>query len=1827
MSDTLPALNIQRGGLKRRLTAVEAYFRYRKSAKESKTTLEAKLEEVELIYKEYQEVQSKIEQLMTEDNEASIQEKAEEFENKYQSIVNKIEEKFEKLNGTETATKVTEPGPSLSSNQFQPIQQDQSSQKFDSGESGDEGDTTHGHNEQFVNVSRGENIQNIFADSPPSTSMQSKLMPGTSNNYETTAQEIARLLTQALSNSSIKENSKRIKPKLPEFKLPQFSGNREDWIAFRDTFQSLIHNDKDIDNIDKFNYLLACLADPVKEEIAGFRLSSANYTIVWDALKSRYDDERMLMAVHLDKLFACKPAIMESAVELRRILNCFRVNMAQLLPICPDSKYWDGIVVYMIKQRVDSKTRKALELSTENPVGMTFDAMLKFLEKRSKYLEQIPSEASSAKSSQKASKETSKHNTKVALVTTSNNKVKCNVCQRDHLTFLCPELKNCNPSDCVQKLKNARLCFNCLQPNHSRQSCTNSKRCRVCQQKHHTILHSYYEAFNQPTKSTNPPPKVPEVTPKNHEVPPKSDEESKKSNQSENKQGFCAYNMEGIKHVFLSTAVVLVEDKRGMPQPCRVLLDNGAQSNFMTENFAQSLRLKRNSVSVTVTGLNQEPIAIKHAVSAKVLSRVKNYTETMECLVVPAIAGNVPNQKIPRPEMEVDEEKLADPYFNVPAKIDMLIGAEYFLELLQEGRSCIIENQLYLKNSVFGYIVTGKLEINHRETSLLTITCHMNVQEKNELTDLVEKFWKTESLPEGRACFTEEEKFCEENFKSTTKRAPDGRFIVTLPAKNFMSKLEDNRNKTVRRLYQIGHKLKKIPQLAEGYAKFMNEYETLGHMVEILETDSTGNQIHYLPHHPVIKDASTTTKIRIVFDASCKDTNGLSLNDCMCVGPVIQQSLFSMAIRFRVWQVILCADIKMMYRQILLDKSQQDLHRIIMKDSKEEKLKFLRLVTLTYGTASASFIAARCLMELVTLFAQTHPNASKAIEKDMFMDNLLTGADTISHAIELRDEINHIMSSCQFYLRKWMSNETEVLRGIKSEDIEDVNPESNAIITLGLKWNPRKDTLLIETKDLPSESRLTKRKFLSIVAGLFDPIGLISPIIVKLKIFIQFLWSLKIDWDTPLDNETQRKAEMLLNELKDTKQIQIDRCVTIPEAVEFQIHGFADASESAYGACVYLRSVNGNNEVRCRLLSSKSKVAPLQRVTLARLELSAAKLLSELYAEVRNSLAIEIERVVLWSDSSIALHWIKTPSYKLQTFVANRVSFIQTSTNDCEWRHVSSNLNPADIASRGASPKELMENIQWWNGPEFLSKTPENWPESILVIPSDTPEMKGICLVTQTEPEFFQNCETSEELIRIVAHMKRFFHNCRTRDESLQFTESLSTAELESAEFTIIRQIQRIHFPEEMKANGMIPNNSSIKSLDPFIDSNGILRVGGRIENSNFDYDKKHPIILPHKHQFVENLIRQIHRANLHSGQRAALSYLRQKYWPIKAKNTIRKIIHECIKCFRVNPKPVVQFMGNLPDYRVSSLFPFHHTGVDGCGPVYVKIGGARSTKLKKAYIMVFVCMATKIVHLELVGDMSGEAFLAAFDRFLSRRGLPTNMHSDNGTNFIAAARELRESQDIWYEGVKPQSICNHLAAKGIQWHFIPPRAPEFGGQWESTVKSVKYHLKRVVGLANLTFEEMTTVLCKIEAVLNSRPLFPESDDPKDCNVITPGHFAIGRPMNSRPEENLQEIPYNRLHRWQRIQKITQDFWRTWSIEYIHQLQQRQKRFKKKIEIKVGELVLLVDENQPPMRWLVGRITKIHPGKDNIVRVITAETPQGESKRPVSKVCLMPRED
>ncbi|GFV28642.1 integrase catalytic domain-containing protein [Trichonephila clavipes] len=741
--------------------------------------------------------------------------------------------------------------------------------------------------------------------------------------------------------------------------------------------------------------------------------------------------------------------------------------------------------------------------------------------------------------------------------------------------------------------------------------------------------------------------------------------------------------------------------------------------------------------------------------------------------------------------------ELADSNFHMPGQIDILIGSELFFEILNPEQYYLQEGNVILQNTKFGYLVTGTLPQSQQQANCCLIS-------EPSLDITVKKFFELESLPDDSKEITksEEEIYCEEHFVSTYKRDKTGRFIVRLPIKeNAETLLGYSKENAIKRLNGIWEKLNKNNTMGTLYKEFMNEYELLGHMEEI-KNETLDKINYYIPHHSVYKPEKTSTPLRVVFDASAK-TSGFSLNSILLNGGIIQQDLFSIVSRFRKHEYAFSADIKKMYRQILVDPNQRDLQRIMWKTSADAPVKTYKLATITYGTVSAPFLATRTLRALADEEKAEFPDAANVICNDSYMDDILSGESTLEGAKKLQTRLSQLLQRGGFELHKWVSNSPELLKDLSASSyVFDKEFQDAPVKTLGMLWDPKVDCLTYKVR-VSDKVNFSKRDVLSEIARLYDPLGLIGPIVTKAKIFIQELWKIKLDWSEQLPPEAMEEWVNFYQKLAKVNNFKIPRCILLPATIRIEIHGFSDASERAYAAVVYIKCFNEAGQSQTRLLCSKSRVAPLKTLTIPRLELSAALLLSRLVKKVELFLQLSIHKIWMWTNSTIALAWIKTEPHKLKTFVSNRVAEIQALSKDYHWKHVSSKNNPADLISRGCNVDELLKNEVWFSGPDL--QTDEYEDNQLFPDPSYRDELKCAVTLSMTEcssnfyDELFNVTNNFIKLIRIFSFIFRFINNIKAK-ESCNKEKYLTADEVKRSTEFLAKIAQLSEFKAEIDA-------------------------------------------------------------------------------------------------------------------------------------------------------------------------------------------------------------------------------------------------------------------------------------------------------------------------------------------------------------------------------------------------------------------------------------------
>ncbi|XP_075157511.1 uncharacterized protein LOC142230768 [Haematobia irritans] len=1579
--------------------------------------------------------------------------------------------------------------------------------------------------------------------------------------------------------------------RLPPCDTDVFRGGYSAWPTFRDLFSAIYINNSRLSNVEKLFHLTQKTSGEAREIISNVPLTNDGFILAWKNLTDRYENKRMQVNDQLKTLFNLPNVSVDSSQSVQKLQRTVNSCIQTLETLGIEVKEWDPILIYLCSSKLPRPFLEEFENSLEDcktlPTWNRFELFLthkfktlesvvnikpifnktnqnkvdnKYRPEKGKFVNSFQTNVSQKPHSGSKNKFNSKAvatNSKITYPNSSSNSQMCPICREVHFIRDCPKFIEKNINDRIHVVKVAHLCYNCLSSNHGIKDCKSKYSCRECKMRHHTMLHKGTETQNVTHDPTR------ELVRPSTSTAALTTQIQSTPNMENNittltlqDDRTCEDHPRGT---LLFTALVQIES-RGQLFDARAIIDSGSQSTFISEKLKNKLCLPTKRNLVHITGVSE---MVAETSTKACLFNLHSRLDPSFHLegwapVLRTLPSNLPAQNLDLSLLrDFVNLDLADPKFYISQPVDLLIGMDI-----------------------------GPLIFN-TNTPMKSIGSLLAQHTRNE----------------------------------------QGRYVVTLPFKS-CEELGNSRNIAMAQFFRMERKLMKTPDIKAQYDQTILEYLELGHMKKISPQEISKTPNYYLPHHAVIKPDRLTTKLRVVFNASSPSSNKRSLNDNLFTGPILQQDLVLQILKWRFFKYVYCADVTKMYRQILLDKSQTQYQRILFRKSPTDPLEDFELLTVTFGVNCAPFLAIRTLLQLAEDVADKYPIASKIIRENLYVDDVLAGAHTIEDAIKSRKELIRALGSAGFKLMKWSSNNHKVIQDLPSEQLLPLNwlelSEDSSTKTLGVRWNISGDYFTFNQPTIEGRQNYTKREVLSSIAKLFDPCGWLAPVIVVAKLVMQQIWLDKIDWDDPLKTITLMSWQKFVKNSDAIESVKIPRWINFVPNSKIEIHGFCDASESAYGAALYIRVELQDNQVETHLIAAKTRVAPIKKISLPRLELCGAVLLSKLASTTITNLQISNYSTQFWTDSTIVLAWLKKPPCAWSTFVGNRVSEILENVGNDKWQHVDSEDNPADVASRGCTPSELKSHQLWWHGPQWLKLPRDRWPKFEILEDTNLETKTVKVLNASTFEDPLMRFSSLPRAYRVLSYVLRFWRNTGQNRSHLRIsTQEITPEEIQETKRRLLIMTQSQHFAHDY-ANLLkkikISSTSSLLTMNPFIDSSGIMRSNGRLVQSPvLSYNERHPILLPYDARFTQLLVEFTHKVTLHGGSQLMTRVLRSEFWIFRLKPLVKKVIHNCKTCILFKRHTQSQIMASLPPERTLLSRPFTNTGVDFAGPFNIKNYKTRVCLITKGYICIFVCFATKAVYLEATSDLSSQSFLAAFSRFIARRGCPSCIYSDNGKNFTGAAELLKKDRLQFMKSLQTQTLQQY-SHNNLVWKFIPPGAPHMGGLWEAGVKSLKTHLRKFIPNMSFTFEELSTILARIEACLNSRPLYRANDDPNDFSPLTPGHFLIGTSMLAPAEPDISDQDVTLANRWQRLKIVSQYFCMRWKSEYLKELHRRNKWKYQQENLKENDLVVIKDDRFPPTDWAMGRIEKIYPGTDQNIRVVDIRTARGTFSRPVTKL-------
>ena len=1600
--------------------------------------------------------------------------------------------------------------------------------------------------------------------------------------------QAASLNDTTVSSASQSSSSSRLfQAKLPRLELPVFSGDYTKWQTFWDQFSATV-DVSELSTVTKFTYLQTLLTGEALTAIKGLALTAVNYETAKDLLQKRFGRRERIVFCHVQGLLkVTSPG--NSTKDLWSLYDTLQTHIRSLESLDIKGETYGVILTPLVLHKLPDHIRLEWARTGEGKEN-DLQGLLAFL--NSEILRRERSETFQDEQSQPstAATKTSVNNhgrMSASFHTSGNNRQKttrnCNLCSaQGHPAFRCPTWLSSTPER-LKQCKDKGICIVCLFHVGKNHTCGAGAlkfacNCSMIEGSHDKIIcqgqvskPSYYDNDSTYVKTLN------------------------------------AVDS-GARQSMLQTARVNVKHTNTR---INVLFDSGSDRSYISSACANRLKLTKvgqEKIAVAIFG-ESKPHNPKTRSKFKLSLDCIVGSEEMIVTESPMICAPIQRPKLPDAIIKEIEKKgiilangsLVDSDSHL--EIDILIGLDYFWQFI-ENDVCKITECLSAQRSKFGWILSGAWKQSKRQRRSINyqFLCMTDIPDH-----LCTNLWDLDVIgiagKEVVSPHAEVESLLNE-FGQTLSREDDGRYVVTLPWKAGMKgRLSDNIRNASKRADALSMKLNKDPLLKKRYSSVLEELEKQDIIHEVPSNEvHCGTSVFYLPHRPVVREQSSTTKIRPVFDASAKDRYGLSLNDCMDTGPNLIPSLPAVLLRFRRWKFGLSADITKAFLQIKVDKDDQDVHRFIWDVNGHRR--FMRFDRVVFGNSSSPFLLNATIKHHLSSFDDSR--VVTELRDNMYVDDWLSGGDTEAEIEHMVASSTKIMNDGCFPLTKWGSN-CPSLSQTTSKMFDEVSSCLDpSLKILGMHWATDTDCFFFKAHSVEN-LQYTKRLVLSFIARTFDPLGFLNPFTILVKILFQELWRLGLGWDDPLPKEHQDKMTTWILGFKEVSRWKIPRKLSIVswEGGHKQLLCFCDASDKAFGCCVYLKVVeNGISQVT--LVTSRVRVAPLKKVTLPRLELLGALLVARLLSFVKTSLDLSVSiPYKCFTDSSIALAWIKADPHRWKQFVRNRVSEIQTLTNPALWYHIPGTMNPADLLTRGIGATDLTHSDLWLHGPSELQMEGIS-PQSEDLCHSDiAPEM------AQKTETVLVNLETHSlidltrfssftKIVRTLGWVLRFVKTLkRAAQKGSRFKQNLDSDELHAAQTLLLKTVQQECFSTEralIQAGKVVSTGSSLFKFSPFIDDKGLIRVGGRLQmSSSLTYDEKHPIVLPKGHLSLL-IVRIEHQLLKHAGVSTLLTSLRNKYMIFGVRVLCKQVCRMCVPCQKLDVRACSQIMAPLPADRVSKSHAFAIVGVDHAGPLY-----CLDTDNKKHYILLFTCATIRAVHLELVNSLSLSDFILALRRFSARRGLPSTIYSDNAKTFEAAS-----------------SLVKHFGPNAPVWKFSVPLAPWYGGWWERLVRSTKSALRKSLGKALIGRSELETVLFEVEACINSRPLTYVEEE---GTPLTPSHFLLGRSsyLDNTSSNVVLKTKSDFCLANQGQQTTLESFWRLWSEDYIRNLPSLGNG-RGRVDLILNSIVLIKEEGKPRMTWPLGKVIELFEGKDGFIRAVRLKTAKGELTRSVQRL-------
>ena len=1642
------------------------------------------------------------------------------------------------------------------------------------------------------------------------------------------------------------------KPKLPKLNLQRFNGDIVKFTSFWESFESTVHQNEDLANIDKFNYLNSLLEGPAARAIQGLPVTEANYESAVKLLQERFGNKQKIISSHMEELLKLQTCSTDRANQLRTIYDRINVHVRSLEALGITSEHYGSLLIPIIMSRIPAEISLQIARQVSKDVWSIREVM-----------EVIKQEVDAREMSENINVKDQRtppvqktrppfQGTASSFHVKGQNPIQCVFCEGKHYTAECTIVTDLKVRK--ERLYKSGRCFICLSTRHLARNCDRKRSCRNCGGSHHQSICDGGKGARKDRRNSD--------IPENHDT-----------------RTVTATTQGNVKsNVLLQMARTNAYVEPRNQVPVRILLDLGSQRSYITNELKDKLGLTPIStevLSLNTFGTNSYQKHKCDLVKFKLETQDKPVEIT--ALSHPTICSPCASPINVDCYPHLQGLYLADnkSFNNVSDCVSILIGADYYHSVVK-GEVIKGDSGPVAVSSEFGWLLSGPITSpgdSNPSGSLNSITNLViagddHFSSPNE--EIIESFKEIWGCGIDKPVVRHEPSFEEScNIKNNGER-----YEVNLPWRHDIVEpvFDSKYTLCLNRLVASQERFKRDPELFRKYNEIFQEQLNNGIIERVPAELENKEDVEFLPHHGVVRADRETTKLRIVYDGSAKSSsNHLSLNERLMNGPNYLPYLLDVLLRFRCHSYALTADIEKAFLQVEIRESDRDKLRFLwfsdIESDKPSVIQF-RFCRLPFGLRPSPSILGATIRKHLEGYVARFPKTVEVLGR-LFVDDLSCSTKTSDSALDIARTSKTILAEGAFNLRKFNSNSAELRKQLTVELECESNSKSKTTMgkeieqnetqlqeedssfantmvgihttnkILGINWDNDSDELYFQFNDVISYGKslpVTKRSLLKLCAKLFDPLGALSPFIVRMKVAFQTLCLEGINWDEGLQGGARFQFYSFLRELESLSSVRIPRCYfNKTEISNIELHGFSDASEQAYGCVIYIRIEYEDGTLVTRFVTSKAKVAPLSRQTIPRLELMGAHLLAQHISNVKEVLSEELGMnsftTTLWVDSYTVLCWICNDKPWKQ-FVRNRVQQINRLTDKSQWRHCPGVQNPADLPSRGLGGKDLAQNRLWWEGPEFLKLPASEWPDNMVnncseeyeayrEVVKNPPEVTYTLAVKGSNNDIhvgkvleMNRFSNKARLLRVVAYVLRFISNIRKSIKGLEnSTDELTVEEIIEAEKLVIRSVQEEVFVDEISylkhapARKQVRPPTLVSQFNLFIDKDGIVRAKSRLKHASLSLDTVQPILLPTRHWYSTLIVKEYHEKVFHNGVRETLCALRSRYWILRGREVVKRLLKTCILCRRLEGLPYSTIPClDLPKYRVDDGPPFSNIGLDFAGPLYVSQN--KSKQQSKMYICLFTCLSTRAVHLELVESLDVDTFFKAFRRFSARRGLPRRILSDNAKTFQAASKEVKKI-------LLSKVVRAQLAGKGVVWQFIAQRAAFWGGVWERMVRSVKRCLRKIIGRASLTFDEISTNLVEVESVINSRPITYVYDDTDGISyALTPSHLIYGRRILDDPNDSLFEIVSTQESLTRRAKyhrKILNDFSRRWKEEYLSSLREivSSKKLDVKPQVSVGDIVVLYDEQSKRNFWKICKVEDLIIGNDKNVRAAKVKVP------------------